>query len=510
MIVERQDETEAFLRDRLRPATVIGTHISTVVLGETTVFKLKRAVRLPYLDFSTPALRLAACRHELALNRRTAPALYRAVRQVTRAAGGGLDLDGDGPLVDGVVEMARFQDDALLATRVDRGLTGPAEIEALARGLAAFQATLAPVPDSGSQRMAAVLAVNAAGFAASGVLAAADAAASATVFDAALARLAPVFDARAAEGFVRLGHGDLTLRNIAVIDGVPTPFDALEFDDALATTDVAYDVAFPIMDLWHHGRPDLASVLANRWVDATGDVGAAGLLPFCMAVRAAVRSHVAGALAADGGAAAVAARAEALAYVATARACLAPAMPRLVAIGGLSGSGKSTAAAGLAPSLGPPPGARVLSSDRIRKQMFGVAPTDRLPAAAYAPAVSEQVYGAMREAAAAVLAQGMPVVVDAVFDRPQDRAAIAETATKAGVAFAGFWLSAPVAALHDRIRQRRGDPSDATGEVLDAQLARADGAPDWAPVDTQAGRDAALAALVAAIPSVVADVSWRS
>ena len=499
MIVERQDETEAFLKDRLRPATVIGTHISTVVLGEATVFKLKRAVKLPYLDFSTPALRLAACRHELALNRRTAPALYRAVRRVTRAADGGLDLDGDGALVDCVVEMARFPDDALLATRVDRGFTGPAEIEALARVLAAFQATLPPVPGSGSQRMAAVLAVNAAGFAASGVLAAADAAALGAAFDADFARLTPVLDDRAAAGFVRLGHGDLTLRNIAVIDGIPTPFDALEFDDSLATTDVAYDVAFPIMDLWHHGRPDLASVLANRWIDATGDEGALGLLPFCMAVRAAVRGHVAGALAADGGATAAAARAEALAYVATARACLAPSAPRLVAIGGLSGSGKSTAAAGLAPSLGTPPGGRVLSSDRIRKQMFGVAPTDRLPAAAYEPAVSERVYRAMRDAAAVVLAQGRPAVVDAVFDRPQDRAAIAGVATKAGVPFAGFWLSAPAAALHDRIRLRRGDPSDATGAVLEGQLARADGAPDWAPIDTQGGPEAALVAILAAL-----------
>ena len=500
MIVERQDETEAFLKDQLRPATVIGTHISTVVLGEATVFKLKRAVRLPYLDFSTPALRLAACRHELALNRRTAPALYRAVRQVTRTADGGLALDGDGPLVDSVVEMARFQDDALLATRVDRGMSDAVEIEALARVLAAFQATLPPAPGSGSQRMAAVLAVNAAGFAASGVLAAADAAALAAAFDDAFARLAPILDARAAAGLVRLGHGDLTLRNIAVIDGVPTPFDALEFDDALATTDVAYEVAFPIMDLWHHGRPDLASVLANRWIDATGDEGAAGLLPFCMAVRAAVRGHVAGALAADGGAAAAAARAEALAYVATARACLAPSVPRLVAVGGLSGSGKSTAAAGLAPSLGVPPGARVLSSDRIRKQMFGVAPTERLPATAYAPAVSERVYGAMRETAAAVLAQGRSAVVDAVFDRPPDRLAIEAVAGVAGRPFSGFWLSAPAATLRRRIEDRRGDPSDATAAVLDAQIARADGAPGWTPIDTRSGPQASLAAMRAAIP----------
>jgi predicted kinase len=131
--------------------------------------------------------------------------------------------------------------------------------------------------------------------------------------------------------------------------------------------------------------------------------------------------------------------------------------------------------------------------------MFGVAPTDRLPAAAYEPAVSERVYRAMRDAAAVVLAQGRSAVVDAVFDRPQDRAAIAEVATKAGVAFAGFWLSAPAAALHDRIRLRRGDPSDATGAVLDAQLSRADGAPDWAPIDTQGGPEAALVVILAAL-----------
>jgi predicted kinase len=161
---------------------------------------------------------------------------------------------------------------------------------------------------------------------------------------------------------------------------------------------------------------------------------------------------------------------EAHADVRLANTALAAHTPSLVAIGGFSGSGKSTVAAALAPRLGAPPGARILSSDRLRKALFGVAATHRLPADAYAPDVSQKVYALARDHAAQVLGAGASVIADAVFDHEASRAAIAAIAQNAGASFHGVWLDADASALADRVERRRGDPSDATASVLQTQI----------------------------------------
>lgn len=294
-------------------------------------------------------------------------------------------------------------------------------------------------------------------------------------------------------------HGDLHLRNICLIDGEPTLFDCLEFDEELATTDVLYDLAFVLMDLWHRGAQHLANVLFNRYLDATGDEAGIALLPLLMAVRAAVRAHVtASAAAAED--AAPQARAEARAYLDLCRDLLRETPASLTAIGGYSGSGKSTIAAKLAPSLGVAPGARVVSSDRFRKRQFGAAPQTRLPAEAYASEVSARVYAELGRSAELVLACGHAVVADAVFDRPADRARVAGIAAAAGVAFHGIWLEAPERVLVERVRARRGDPSDATPAVVAQQLARGGAATDWAVISA----DADAASVAAAVKAVLA------
>ncbi|NGM35015.1 AAA family ATPase [Methylobacterium sp. DB0501] len=465
----------------------IDTHASTVLLGGDRVLKLKRAVRFPYLDFSTPERRLAACAAELAVNRRTAPRLYRGVHRITRTPEGGLALDGGGPLVDAVVAMRRFPAENLFDRMVADGRLTPALVADLARRLAAFHAAAAVSRrEGGAAAMADLIALNDRSLRASGLVGEREVDALTGLFRARLARHADRLDARRREGRVRRCHGDLTLRNICLFEGVPTPFDALEFDERLATIDVLYDLAFVLMDLWHRGRPDLANLLFNRYLDETGDAPDAGLMPFLMAVRAVIRAHVTASEIATGRRTvqeAVALRREALARLALARDLLVERPARLVAIGGLSGAGKSTLAAALAPRLGSSPGARIVSSDRTRKRLHGVVPLTRLPPGAYAAAVSEQVYAAMRDEAAQTLAGGASVVLDAVFARPAEREAAGSLATACGVTFRGLWLEAPLATLTERVVARRGDPSDATAAILAAQARRDCGTITWHRLD---------------------------
>ncbi|MFO7308996.1 MAG: AAA family ATPase, partial [Pseudomonadota bacterium] len=180
-----------------------------------------------------------------------------------------------------------------------------------------------------------------------------------------------------------------------------------------------------------------------------------------------------------------------------AEAVLTRAPPRLVAIGGLSGSGKSTLAAALAPLIGSPPGAVHLRSDVIRKQLFGVAETERLPNSAYDAAASAAVYERMYRDARTVLAAGWPVIVDAVHQRRHERATAAALAAEAGVPFAGLWLSAPLARLTARVEARRGDASDADARVVAMQAARETGdvgaEPGWHAIDADGPPDEILA-----------------
>ena len=487
-------EVLAFLmREAGLGAERVTTHISHVVIGRDVVFKLKKPVRLAYLDFWTAERRLMFCEREYRLNRRADPdgLIYQGVRRIVRAPDGGLAFDAGGVLVDAVVCMHPFDQGGLLDRLATAGPLAPALVDDLATAIAALHAQAEVSGDPrGAARMARVLDVNAAAFVDSGLLTAEAAAAVDRQFRDALDRHAALLDRRASEGRVCRCHGDLHLRNICVIAGRPVIFDCLEFDEDLATTDVLYDLAFLIMDLWHRDRKAAANRLLNRYCDATGEAEGLALVPFLVAVRAAVRAHV---TASVGGAGE-----EAEAYLALARQALAGTPPVLVAVGGLSGSGKSSLAAILAPNLGALPGARILSSDRLRKAHFGVPAQHRLSADAYRPEVSQAVYAAMREAAAVVLAAGHAVIADAVHARPAERDAIAAVAEASQTPFLGVWLDVSSDRLKARVAARRGDPSDATVATVEAQLGYDLGDIAWQRFD--AGRpQGELAAEIAAL-----------
>lgn len=256
-------------------------------------------------------------------------------------------------------------------------------------------------------------------------------------------------------GFVRQCHGDLHLRNILLSDGRPILFDAIEFNEALASIDVMYDLAFLLMDLEHRDLRGLANVVINAYLDATADEGGVALLPLFLSVRAAVRAHVSAANARRApvlGEREVLIR-EARAYLDMALGYLAPEPARLDAIGGLSGTGKSRAARELAPLLGPAPVARILRTDVIRR-LGGVDIHERLGQHGYAPAMTERTYGRLFQLSERALAAGQAVVADAGFAGPDQRDAIASVARNAGVPFRGLWLEASPDVMARRVGER--------------------------------------------------------
>jgi uncharacterized protein len=470
----------------------IDTHISIVFLIGDRVFKMKRAVKLSFLDYSMLTARERFCRAEFDFNRRTAPALYRRVRRLTRAPDGGIEWDGAGALIEPVLEMARFGDDALFDQLAAAGRLTPALMVRLGDILTEFHAAAEPTPAfGGSVGIAAVIADNHANFMNGcpplerGAVAALREAA-----ERALARHGSLLDARRAQGKVRRCHGDLHLRNICLFAGAPTLFDCIEFSDEIACIDTLFDFAFLLMDIEHRGLRGLGNILFNRYLDRTDEMAGLAVLPLFMSVRAGIRAKVAiAALKVQSDAAA-----QASAYLDLAARLLQPSSPRLIAMGGLSGSGKSTVASGLAPEFAPAPGARHIRSDVLRKSLMKVAPETRLPPSAYTDEVSQRVYRVAREQAAAALAAGYSAVVDATFIDAGERAAVAEIAARARVPFTALWLTAPDRVLLDRVAQRRGDSSDADRAVLAQQL-RADlGAMTWRTVDVSGDPPAALAA----------------
>lgn len=488
MDADRQNDVIAFLCSRQAfgldrpPDETISTHISTVLLLGERALKLKRPLRLPYVDLSSPERRLQLCERELDLNRRTAPDLYRHVHRVTLEPDGRLALNGAGPLVDAVLEMRRFDGAMLFDGLAGAGMLAGAQIEELADVIAAFHRTASVADDPcGAERLRRVLDINTRAFADAPHLPPDAVSAADAACRAALTRHAALLDRRARDGFVRRVHGDLHLRNICLIDGRPTLFDCLEFDEDLATIDVLYDLAFALMDLWHRGAKHLANILFNRYLDATGDEAGVALLPLFMAIRAAVRAHVTARLTdADPS------MLEAQSYLDLCREFLRETSPTLTAIGGYSGSGKSTVAAAVAPCLGAAPGARIVSSDRFRKRLYGVAARTRLPADAYRAEVSDRVYAELAETAERVLRCGRSVIADAVLDRQADRERIAGVAERTGVAFRGLWLDAPAKMLIERVLHRRNDPSDATSDVVAMQIARGGAPADWTMIPANA------------------------
>ena len=452
------------------------THGSFVFLAGDRAYKLKRAVKFPYMDYSTIERRSAMCERELAVNRRLAPELYLETVPVRLGRDGALHIGrGDGDVRDWLVVMRRFAQDDLLESLRKSGRLDAGLMREVGERLAAFhQNAERQTGFGGAAGIAAVVDENKALLGPpldAGKIARLNAAAATT-----LEAFRPFLDARRESGFVRRVHGDLHLNNICVFEGKAVPFDAIEFEDDFACIDVLFDLALLLMDLDRHGLRREANVLLNRYLERANDYEGLKALPLFLSCRAAMRAHVTLAMKRGDEREAAHLLDRALAY-------LEPQPAMLLAIGGVSGTGKSTLAAALAPQIGRTPGAVVIRTDIVRKTLWGADALTRLPAEAYERRFTESVYEMMLELAGAALAAGHSAIVDAVSGQAQRRADIEQLAHKHNATFKGLWLDAPAAVLEKRIAARRNDASDATADVLRAQLANVQPPDRWSIVD---------------------------
>jgi aminoglycoside phosphotransferase family enzyme/predicted kinase len=479
-VVEDQSEVIAFLERRLAPAKRIDTHGAVVFLAKERAYKLKRAVKFPYMDFSTVPRRAAMCAAEIEINQVLAPEIYLGVAPVRREGDRSLRLGEVGETatedaVDWLVVMRRFDEDGLFDRMAERGSLTPELMTALGARVARFHDRLTPIhsgfgePDDYRRSVAAdVRQMREAGTRL-------DPAATEALAEAMPGALEPhvaLVARRVAAGAVRRCHGDLHLRNIVLIDGKPVPFDAIEFSERIANIDVLYDLAFTLMDLCHRGLRPLANRLLNEWLWRSADPPGAphdealALLPHFLSRRASIRAFVEAAATAVSGEV----HPEARAYQVLALTFLQPAPPTLTAVGGLSGSGKTTLALKLAPEIGRVPGAVVVRSDVERKRLAGVPLEERMPAGSYTPEASARVYAVCMERAERILRAGQSVILDAVFAHPEERQAAESLATRAGVPFDGIWLDVPKEVAQARVAARAAEASDATPAVVERQF----------------------------------------
>jgi len=467
----------------------IDTHAASVFLAGERALKIKRAVKFPFLDFSTLEKRKAACAAELEVNRPFAPQIYRRLVPITREPSGALALDGSGEPVEWAVEMHRFDEALSLDHLADQGRIDAALADTLGRNVAAAHAQAPPVePRPWIDAIGEYIAEHVAEFGKTPELfppAAVEALGRQSC--AAYERIRPLLVERGRRGLIRRIHGDLHLGNIALIEGEPVLFDAIEFSPLIGSGDVLYDLAFLLMDLIERGLPQPANVAFNRYLAQTRraeDLDALAALPFYLSMRAAIRAKVTAERrerASPGEQAEIGASARR--YFDLARRAIEPPPKVLVATGGRSGTGKSALARALAAQLAPMPGAVVLRSDAERKALFGKAESEKLPPEAYEAAVTAQVYALIADKARRALAAGHSAILDAVFARPAERMLAEASAAVLGVPFHGLFLEAPLATRLARVGGRSRDASDADAAVARAQESYDLGALTWTRID---------------------------
>jgi hypothetical protein len=473
---------QALLEPQRYPGAVqrvelVQTHISWVLLAGDFAYKIKKPLKLPFLDFSTLAQRQICCLDELRLNRRFAPDIYLELVGIFNTPQDP-QWAGHGTPIEYAVKMRRFDEAGRLDRVCERGELQPVHVSDLADTLVAFHdaSAIAPVasrfgtpeqvgapardnfddllcllPETGVQSRLAVLQ---------------------DWTEAQLKQLSPLMEARKRAGRVRECHGDLHLANLVLIDQRVRMFDCIEFNEDLRWIDVASEIAFTYVDLLAHAQPGLADWFVDEVLSRSGDYEAVRVLRFYAVYRAVVRAKVA------------AIRmnqtqgddSEALAYVALAERLVAIPPVRLVITHGLSGCGKTIASNALLQN-DPHAATLRLRSDVERKRLFGLASTARsgstTDAGIYARDAHVRTYDRLRELADMLLRTGWSVIVDAAFLKRADRDAFRALARQAGATFSILAPQATSAQLRERILARRAlgrDASEATLDVLAQQM----------------------------------------
>ncbi len=462
-------ETEGSIR-------LIQTHSAYVLLTGPFAYKIKKAVKLPFLDFSTIELRRHFCHEEIRLNRNFGSTLYEKVVTIVERDDGFALEEGMKPTaaVEYAVRMRQFEQSDLLLERLRAGRMDIALAVELARKVAAIHATAQTSGEianlGGVESVRAVVEENF-----ESVRPYLGRTESTGRFergrDSILGFLrdhADLFESRRRDGFVRECHGDLHLNNICIVDGQIEFFDCLDFSAAFRNIDVMYELAFLVMDLEYYGAAGLANVLMNTYIEETGDYEGAVLLPIYMHMRAYVRGKVAS-LALDEPEIPAEQRHKLMqsaeAHFVFADRILERPRPRLVVMCGVSGSGKSFVASEIARAIG----AIHVRTDAVRKQLRSV-PLRRRSSEIYDDETTRETYARLYEHARRLLQFGLAVVLDGTYAKGSQRSAAARIARELGAPFNIVQCTASKQALTHRIASRNEDVSDATPGLLDEQL----------------------------------------
>ncbi len=485
-----QAEIVAFLSDpkSFEPTVTsvkrIDTHAAIIFLAGKRAYKIKRAVRYPYLDFSTLEKRREFCEREVGRNKVTAPDIYVAAVPIVRTSTGALAINGPGEPVEWAVVMNRFEQDQLFDELAKRNALDTVQMCQLADTIAEYHAW-APVSynfDSDSC-FDEIISTVVSSLSSAVDLIGLDAV---KVFAKRLLQhqtaTSEILRKRLQDGMVRRCHGDLHLGNIVLWKGWPTLFDAIEFSDEIATQDVLFDLAFVLMDLWHRGLNRQANLLLNRYLghpESPDDLSGLAALPLFMSLRAGIRAMVCLDRLPFADTQRNDVEKSLRQYFQLAQELLIDDKPRLIAIGGRSGTGKSTLAANIAHEIGRAPGAVWIRSDVERKRMFGLVAEQTLGRDAYTESVTGTVYRRAVSRARNALEAGQSVIVDATFLEFKHREMIEEVGQKNGFEFVGLWLEASPDYLLDRVEARRCDASDANTSVVQRQIDRDPGHLKW-------------------------------
>ena len=478
---------QALLDPRCYPHPVaevrlLETHISWLLLTGTYAYKVKKPVRLEFVDFHSLELRRHYCLEELRLNRRFAPSLYLDVVTITGTTAHP-QVEGAGEPIEYAVKMREFSQADQFDVRLAHGGVEPAHIDKLADTCARFHAVAAIAPPAYGTA-AALLDPALANFATIQSLLD-DTPVRSRIAELERwtrgehARRTATFAARSRDGRIRECHGDLHLGNIALIDGEPTLFDCIEFNEAFRWIDVMNEMAFAVMDLSGRGRPELGQRLLNRYLEASGDYAGLAVLAFYLVYRALVRAKVDCIRASQPDLAS--STRDQLWQDFTERIGLAESFARcgqpfLAITCGLAGSGKTHASQSALERTN----AIRIRSDVERKRLCGLEPCEPsgsgIGLGIYSQEMNDRTFARLAELARTVIAAGYPVIVDAAFIRRERRAPFQSLANSLGVPFVIISCSAADEVLAKRIAQRQAegrDASEATVEILREQQRRA-------------------------------------
>ncbi len=449
------------------------THISYLFITDRFVYKVKKPVDLGFLDFTTIDLRRFYCFEEVRLNRRLSPDIYLGVVEV-RESGDGAAFTGDGSVIDYAVMMRRLPEEQMLDQLLAAGKVDGETMRRVARRVADFHSNAERNTEIDQNGSLAIISRNweenfaqVSSFVGE-TINAQDLAFIKSMVNRYMAEQAHLFDYRISQGFIRDCDGDLHLENICLGNDVWI-FDCIEFNSRFRYIDTASDIAFLLMDLEYHDRSDLASLFLDEYCSVTGDEGCRPLLEFYKVYRAFVRGKVASIQLRDMDIPASqreVARERSRAYFRLARGYLLrhQLQPTLILVGGLMGSGKSM----LARLLGRELGVLVLSSDRIRKELFSVSPlpADGYSCGIYTPEADTATYAALLTRAVTLVGEGKSVIVDATFRRAADRLHFREAAGEEGVGHCMVMTDAPEEVIRMRLAERKNQPD----EVSDGRL----------------------------------------